>query len=1039
MDAKYKVGDSVQINNTNQIGTITRVSESPRGFAYYVMVGEKKKRYREEDISLYVDIEDSIFSDFEDGAFCNADQFRQYVYYRQFSEAQEKNLYSHQGNKIIFNPFQYKPLLKFLGTDSDERLLIADEVGVGKTIETGIILDELLARGDLKDKDSILVVCPNVLCRKWQDELREKFQMDDFQILDSKTLQFLLSRIKDGSRSSVLHGIVSEQLIRAARYQIMLSECRDVLGEPFIQFLVIDECHHYRNHKTNTHKIGELLSRCSERVVMLSATPYNLKSSDLYYQLHMLNPALFPEEKIFDELTDQIRKVNKCIYMLHDGAGIQDGTLLKYVDDLYPLANHNEIILQGLGALRHQLAMGDKITPGDVARYDNILSMLNPIASSFTRTLKRDAIEHRVTRDIRTAEVHFTEAEAQIYQDFVDISMLRHELNGVSERTFGLISNGLERIAASSVVALARNIQHFMDMSYQEQDETLENDLDIDETASSVMRTILYEKYNGLLRQIEDLGEKDSKYDAFKYLIDSIRSASQDNRRIIVFSFYVGTLKYLRKKLNEEGYRVALMYGGTPLDTPKRRTVDEDGFLIRGRSELIHAFKDNEFDILLASEVGGEGLDFQFCTALINYDLPYNPMRIEQRIGRIDRMGQLSDKIIVGNLCIENTIDMVINSVLLSRISDATDLVGDLEPIITQEMEEINQMILRKELTPEELKKREKELTARIEKERLTREEFDKQRFELVNDAGFRGEFENAIKSSRINPRDSMLFTAVFLKGINGCWTKKINSSSIEIHLTKDMKDRLLKFDRRMESGLGGKELRAIIRATGDPVLSFEGDEAYNNPDYIFVKPSGAWIHFMIDYLKNTDKENERRLFHTSVKRNFTKDLDYGNYLIFVYDYEFVGFRETITTSYVVVDCSTNTPTFINELQWDSIVQNMFGEKNPVVIPIEEVEDARYIADTTSDEELEKIHREMTEKNDIKIIARMRAIQSLSDSHIKEQMEKLQGADDSSREKIIKNIEKERLKTKKKISDLEKRRNLTSSSSLQAICVLDVI
>ena len=113
----------------------------------------------------------------------------------------------------------------------------------------------------------------------------------------------MLSRIKDGSRSSVLHGIVSEQLIRSERYQFMLEECREALGEPFIKFLVIDECHHYRNQKTNTHKTGALLSRCSERVVMLSATPYNLKSSDLYYQLHMLNPALFPEEKVFDELS----------------------------------------------------------------------------------------------------------------------------------------------------------------------------------------------------------------------------------------------------------------------------------------------------------------------------------------------------------------------------------------------------------------------------------------------------------------------------------------------------------------------------------------------------------------------------------------------------------------------------------------------------------------------------------------------------------------------------------------------------------------
>ena len=175
-----------------------------------------------------------------------------------------------------------------------------------------------------------------------------------------------------------------------------------------------------------------------------------------------------------------------------EGKGIQDGKLLKYVDDLYPLANHNEVILRELGLLRHQLITGSKITSSDVAKYDNALNMLNPIASSFTRTLKRDAIEHRVTRDVRTAEVHLTEAEADIYQDFVDISMLRHELNGISERAFGLIANGLERIAASSVVALERNILHFMGDGNQEAEDSLENDLEMDEETSSIMKSILH-------------------------------------------------------------------------------------------------------------------------------------------------------------------------------------------------------------------------------------------------------------------------------------------------------------------------------------------------------------------------------------------------------------------------------------------------------------------------------------------------------------------------------------------------------------------
>ena len=1041
MKARFNVGDSVMINHTNQVGTISKVSESSHGFSYYVRIGEKRKRFREEDLSIYVDIEDAIFFDFENQTFGNADQFRQFVYFRRFSEAQEKNLYSHQGNKIIFNPFQYKPLLKFLSTESDERILIADEVGVGKTIETGIILDELFARGDLNSRDTILVVCPNVLCRKWQSELKEKFQMDDFQILDSKALQFSLTRIKEGSRGNILHGIVSEQLIRSERYQLLLEECRDTTGEPFIHFLVIDECHHYRNPETNTHKIGSLLSRCAERVVMLSATPFNLRSEDLFYQLNMLNPALFPEEEVFHELTEQIRKVNQCIFMLHDKESVADGTMLRYLDDLYPLANHNTFMVNELNALRHQIQAKGEIPINDMIKYENTLNMLNPLSTSFTRTLKRDAIEHRVTREVRTAEVHFTEAEAQIYQDFIDINMLRHKMRGVSEKAFGLISNGLERIAASSVVALEQNIKRFMQLSDIDQDveEVMENDLGIDSASSNIFKGILTDKYNGLLKQIHALNGVDSKYNAFKYLIDSIQNTSPDNPRIIVFSFYVGTLKYLRKKLKEDGFKVSLMYGNTPAETPTRYTEDEDGFRVVGRNDLMRAFHEGEFDILLASEVGGEGLDFQFCTALINYDLPYNPMRIEQRIGRIDRMGQLSDKIIIGNLCIDETIDMVINRVLLSRISDATDLLGELEPIITHEMEEINKMILRKELTPEELRRREKELSARIEKERVTREEFDRRRFELVNDTGFRSEFEDAIKKSRIDPVDSCLFTIAFLKGINGCWSKQINETAIEIHLSKELKGKLAIYYSKIDVGAGTKEISSIIKASTDPVINFKGSDAYNHPDHIFVKPSGAWIHFMIDYLKGQINEEERRVFSVSIKENMATPLTIGAYLVYVYDYEFVGFRDTLATSYIVVNLREGSVVSITDDSLDDIFRNVQSNKHNIEITIEDIEDARYIADDASDNELEHIQKAMTESNDLKIVARMKAIQSLSNMNIKNKEEKLFDADDKEREKIVKAIEKEKKKTKEKLEILEKKRHLTSSSSLQGLCLLEVI
>ena len=186
MEAKYKAGDLVQIRASGEIVTINAVSPGMTQMFYSVYQNGKKKRYKEAELIPYVDKEQETLSKLRENRFANAEAFQKYAYYRLFSENQEGNIFSYQGNKILFNPFQYKPLLKFLSVDSDERLLIADEVGVGKTIEAGIIIDELLARGELGSRDGVLIVCPSILCRKWRSELRNKFLLDDFYIHDGK-------------------------------------------------------------------------------------------------------------------------------------------------------------------------------------------------------------------------------------------------------------------------------------------------------------------------------------------------------------------------------------------------------------------------------------------------------------------------------------------------------------------------------------------------------------------------------------------------------------------------------------------------------------------------------------------------------------------------------------------------------------------------------------------------------------------------------------------------------------------------------------
>ena len=414
MEPEFKAGELAQIKNTGEIVTINAVSPGMYQTFYLVFQNGKKNRYKESELVPYVDKEENILTKLQEMQYANAESFQKYAYYRLFSESQEGNLFSYQGNKIIFNPFQYKPLMKFLSVDSDERLLIADEVGVGKTIDSGIILDELIARGELQNNDSVIIVCPSILCRKWRSELRSKFMMDDFFVHDGKSLTYMLKDIIETGKIQYPHSIVSEQLFRGEKYQELLKNCLEEAGEPIFKLLIVDECHHYRNPGTNTHRFGATLSLCSERVIMLSATPFNLRSDDLYNQLHILNPALFPEQQLFTQLLKQIKSVNQAIVLAKKDAPESRSKLIKFVEELKAVADGNSFISGDFNRLYDKIVAGEVLDVKDKVEFEKLASMLNPIATSFTRTLKRDAIEHRVTRETMTLEVHFTPQEADV-------------------------------------------------------------------------------------------------------------------------------------------------------------------------------------------------------------------------------------------------------------------------------------------------------------------------------------------------------------------------------------------------------------------------------------------------------------------------------------------------------------------------------------------------------------------------------------------------------------------------------------------------
>ena len=191
--------------------------------------------------------------------------------------------------------------------------------------------------------------------------------------------------------------------------------------------------------------------------------------------------------------------------------------------------------------------------------------------------------------------------------------------------------------------------------------------------------------------------EKDSKFEALIKALEAIEE-TEPHRKVIIFTYFKPTLAYLARRLKEAGYRCTMISGDVvsdPIDPAKDK-----------RGQCLREFRDNpDVRVLLSTQVGGEGLDFQFCHIVVNYDLPWNPMLVEQRIGRLDRYGQQSDRIIIVNLAVNGTIEQRILDRLYTRIRIFEESIGDLEPIIGSEMRQLASALLTSRLTPAEMDK----------------------------------------------------------------------------------------------------------------------------------------------------------------------------------------------------------------------------------------------------------------------------------------------------------------------------------------------
>jgi ATP-dependent helicase HepA len=601
----------------------------------------------------------------------------------QLSSPSASALYSLNSGRVKFVPYQYRPVFKLIRADRP-RLLIADEVGVGKTIEAGLILKELQARSDIK---SVLIICPKALVseRKWELEMK-RFD-EHFTPLDGSMLRHCM-------RETHLSGEWPVQYEKAILPTSLFDndllfgkpgkgKARDIgLLEldpaPKFDLVIVDEAHHIRNSSTFLHQAVRYFADNAEAVIFLSATPVQLGREDLYTLLNVLRPDVIIDPASFAQMAEPNQFVNAGIQACRRGEPGWTDEVREALRSVAATSWGRNVLSVNPGFQHIYDALAEDSATG-VARVKTIQALedIYTFSSLINRTRRRDIGEF-TTRKAETLTIDFTPSQKTLHDDLLSvIARILARLHGDLNVKF--LMTTVSRQAASSLYGLAPALEDILRGKLDHLEATERDDDDMSSLSSESVNAIRAD-IQSLIDRAKRLDAADPKADAFvKVVIDKL---TMPKNKVLVFSTFRHTLRYLVGKLASKNVRFGLVHGGVG---------DEDRSTLRRRFALPKVDVD-ALDILLSSEVGCEGLDFQFCDCLINYDLPWNPMRIEQRIGRIDRYGQQSEAVGIFNLVTPGTIDAEIYDRCLSRIGVFKHAIGGNEEIlgdITRELHSI--------------------------------------------------------------------------------------------------------------------------------------------------------------------------------------------------------------------------------------------------------------------------------------------------------------------------------------------------------------
>ena len=531
-------------------------------------------------------------------------------------------------------PHQLEAVYDYLLKVARVRFLLADDAGAGKTIMAGLLIRELKLRG-LADR--ILIVAPANLAFQWQRELKDKF--------DEKFVVIKGSDIRD--QFGVNQWLEQKQLVTS----LDLAKRTDILPglrQAHWDLVIVDEAHRMsasdETHKSLRYKLGELLRETSDHILLLTATPHRGDPTNFCLFLQLLDTDVYADVQSIREAMQRrrapfyLRRTKEAMVYFPERQADGSWVAKKIFTKRIPRTVEFQI---------------------DGAEFE--------LYRAVTRFVKQQSIRAAAQGDDpRARAVGFLMA---LYQRRLASSTraMRRSLENRARR----LDTGLKK--AQDLARLAP--PDIPDPEEIEEMEEGERER-LEEMLEAITLTSNAEEVRGEISELRSLAEDatkveeagaEAKLSRLKDLLHEEGFFDHRDKRLLIFTEFKDTLDYLVERLSNWGFQIGVIHGGM-----KPGSRDEPGTRLHAEQQ----FRDGEIQILVATEAAGEGINLQCCHVMFNYDIPWNPNRLEQRMGRIHRYGQRKDCLIF-NFVAKNTIEGRVLQRLLEKLQEIRDALDD--------------------------------------------------------------------------------------------------------------------------------------------------------------------------------------------------------------------------------------------------------------------------------------------------------------------------------------------------------------------------